>query len=198
MHQYSINSSERDTIPFFIAAICIGLYFIIKHIPGLPSWVPVPTTFAIYGMGYKLFDLFIWRWCLLQKLRIIKTPDLNGKYKAVLKSSIDKFGAEYQGTLKIEQNWTTISLYLESKQASSISLMGNIQMVSSSVFKIEWEYRSEKKPEFKEQGKESIHYGLTRLTFNSATDDSLFKGDYFTEPNHDSYGSMEMSLIPEE
>ena len=190
MHSYAINNStERATIPFFIALFCILLSLGIKQIPDLPTWLPIPTTFALYGVFYQLFDKFLWKWTFLYKVGLVKTPNLNGIYDATFQSTIT-VAPLYNGMLTIEQNWTTISLYFEGGRATSVSVMGNINLINSSVFKLEWEYRSEPKPQFRST--DSTHYGLTRLTYNDGVANPILTGDYFTEPSHNSYGSMHL------
>jgi hypothetical protein len=66
MHTYSINSSERYKIPFILAGISIGLILLLKYKIVLPSWIPVPGVFALYGILYGIFDKWLWKWGILE------------------------------------------------------------------------------------------------------------------------------------
>lgn len=194
MHAYSVNSEERKTVPFFLAGLSILIVLLLKDIPNMPGWMPIPSVFALYGILYKAFDKFLWKWRPLQICGIVDTPNLNGKWKMLSRSSMNKYIIEYEGTLNIDQTWTKISIYLDGERAFSKSLMAGFDIRTSGSFSLKWEYISQKKPEFSEE--DYLHYGLTRVLNNSECGYKLLRGDYFTDRSRHYYGPV--TLIKKE
>jgi hypothetical protein len=189
MHTYSISSHERKTVPFYLAGLSILVIFLLKHWTTMPSWLPIPSVVALYGIFYGLFNNYIWRWGFLRTIGVIKTPNLNGVWDAISKSSFNNFSKEYYGKLEIQQTWTEISLFLDGEKATSSSIMAAVIFVNHTRFSLEWEYLSKKKPQFTET--DYMHYGLTRLQLElGSTSEMLLKGDYFTDIHRHYYGEM--------
>ena len=188
MHEYSINSKERLQVPFFLAGISILLVYLLKVILQLPDWIPVPSAFAIYGILHKLFDKHIWKWKLVRSLGLIQTPDLNGYWTMITTSSKTNYKTTYEGRLCIEQTWTRISLFFEGSNATSTSQMASISIQNHSLFNLEWEYLSKKKPEYSEE--DYMHYGITRLQWSGSDSMNSLEGDYYTDRSRHQYGQV--------
>jgi hypothetical protein len=188
MHTYSINSSERSKIPFMLAGISIGLILLLKYKIVLPSWIPVPGVFALYGILYGVFDKWLWKWEFLSKIGLISTPNLNGTWKMLSRSSMNDYEKEYEGIITINQTWTSISIYLDGEKFSSISTMAGIDVKTDSIFTLKWEYLSQKKPKFSD--KDYMHTGMTRVLAENKTKPLTLKGDYFTDRSRHNYGSV--------
>lgn len=189
MHTYSINSQERKNVPFMLAGISISILLLLKYKVDMPSWIPVPGVFALYGILYGAFDKWCWKWKLLCKIGIVSTPNLNGPWKTFSSSSMNNFEKEYEGTIKIEQTWTTISIYLDGEKFSSVSTMAGIDIKTDSIFELKWEYLSKKKPEYSD--KDYMHTGMSRMLASENSHLEL-KGDYFTDISRHNYGKMRM------
>jgi hypothetical protein len=190
MHTYSINSSERSSIPFILAGISIGLILLLKYKIIVPSWVPVPSVFALYGILYGLFNKWLWKWKFLNKMGLICTPNLNGTWKMLSKSSMNNYEKEYVGIVTINQTWTTISIYLDGEKFTSTSTMAGIDIKTDAIFTLKWEYLSRKKPEFSD--KDYMHTGMTRVLAENKSNPLRLKGDYFTDRSRHNYGSVIM------
>ena len=194
MHPYSINSEERKVIPFFLAGLSIVVILFAKEIPNLPGWIPVPSVFALYGVFYKVFDKLLWKWNFLRTCGVVDTPDMNGKWRMLTRSSMNEYQTEYEGVLTITQTWTKISIYFEGEKALSKSLMAGFDIRTSEAFSLKWEYNSQKKPEFSDE--DYIHFGLTRVLIDNELRPATLKGDYFTDRSRHNYGSV--TLIKKE
>jgi|WetSurMetagenome_2_1015567.scaffolds.fasta_scaffold116547_2 hypothetical protein len=192
MHSYSIDSNERNIIPFYIAIISIALAFLIKHYtPPHLDIIPIPSSFVLYGIIYKFFDKYFWTWKILVKFGVIKTPNLNGNWKMYTKSSSNNFNIEYEGSLLIEQSWTKIKLIFEGDNAISYSKMASIDFVNNSIYEIKWEYLSKRKPKFVSE--EYMHFGITRLKLENIINSEItLRGDYFTDISIHRYGSVKI------
>jgi hypothetical protein len=188
MHEYSINSQERLHIPFFLAGTSISLAYLLKVIIHPPEFVPIPSAFAIYGIFYKLFDKHIWKWKWIRSLGLIQTPNLNGNWIMETTSSKTEYKITYEGRLCIEQTWTRISLFFEGSSATSTSQMASISIQNHSLFTLEWEYLSKKKPEYSEE--DYMHYGITRLQWTGSDSMNSLEGDYYTDRSRHQYGQV--------
>ena len=186
MHTYSINSDERKTVIGILGILSIAIILILKNYLKLPSWVPVPSVFAVFGSFYWLFDQFLWKWSLLNK--VLSTPNLNGTWAMHMKSSRDNYCNDYEGTLTITQTWTKIYLYLDGEKATGKSIMAGIEVQTSTLFTLKWEYLSQRKPEFAE--KEYMHHGMTRVMIKPGIDPLTLKGDYYADRSRHSSGPI--------
>jgi hypothetical protein len=190
MHEYSINSKERLHVPFYLAVISIGLIHILKVIINLPEWIPIPSAFAIYGGLYKLFDKYIWKWKWLRSTGLIQTPNMNGNWMMETTSSLTDYKITYEGRLCIGQTWTRISLFFEGSNATSTSQMASIAIQNHSLFALEWEYLSRKKPEYSRE--DYMHYGITRLQWTGSDSMNTLEGDYYTDRSRHNYGEVKI------
>jgi hypothetical protein len=188
MHEYSINSKEREFVPFYLAGVSIALVFLLKIVWKMPEWVPVPSAFALYGILYKLFERYIWKWTWVRWIAGIRTPDLNGSWTMETTSSYSDYKIIYEGRLQIEQTWSHISLFFEGSNAFSASQMAAISITNHSQFTLEWEYLSQKKPEFSEE--DYMHYGITRLHWRGTGQKEFPQGDYYTDRSRHQYGQV--------
>src|SRR5688572_5516218 len=148
MHTYSINSDERKTVIGILGISSISTILIIKSYIDLPSWMPVPSVFAVFGAFYWLFDQFLWKLSWLNGF--LSTPNLNGTWTMLMKSSKDNYLTEYEGILTITQTWTKIYLFLDGEKATGKSIMAGLEIQTSTLFTLKWEYLSQRKPEFAE------------------------------------------------
>lgn len=192
MHPYSVNTStEKQTVLFILALISLGFAFLLNLVKGFcpwfPHWLPLPTAFAFYGLLYYLFDNYIWKYSFIKN--IISTPDLNGSYDVVLKSSRDNYGKEYSGKLEIHQTWSKINIHLETKTANSYSKTAYIEIQNKKNFTLKWEYLSTKKPEYTSE--DYMHYGVTRLNIDVENNIlGKIEGDYYTDICNHVYGKI--------
>lgn len=191
MHGYSINSQERKYIPFFLAAVSIGLTFLLKMIPEMPQWIPIPSVLALYGTLYAAFNKYIWRWKCMHRIGAVSTPNLNGEWEMTSNSTKTDQKVNYHGKLYIDQTWTEINIFFDGNIATSNSLMASINFLNHKKYSIEWEYLSKKKPEHSDE--EYMHYGLTRLELDLGNAlETILRGDYFTDRSRHNYGEVEI------
>ena len=118
MHPYSIESKERQSVPFFLAvgasaAVVAGRGLLSTYLPDWSFAIYVPSGFALYGMLYVGFDRFMWTTWPLRRAGICQVPDLNGTWNGVLRSSHSEFGREHPATLRVHQTWSRIRLTFE-------------------------------------------------------------------------------------
>ncbi|NII26816.1 hypothetical protein HB364_17130 [Pseudoflavitalea sp. X16] len=186
MHTYSINSDERKTVIGILGILSIAIMLIVKNNLCLPSWVPIPSVFAIFGGFYWIFDQLIWKLPLINQC--LSTPNLNGTWTILMKSSRDSYATEYEGVLTITQSWSKIYIFMDGEKAIGQSIMAGIEVHTSKSFTLKWEYLSQRKPEFAEN--EYMHYGMTRVMNQPNGAITVLKGDYYADRSRHSSGPV--------
>jgi hypothetical protein len=68
--------------------------------------------------------------------------------------------------------------------------MASISIQNHSLFNLEWEYLSRKKPEYSEE--EYMHYGITRLQWTGSDSMNSLEGDYYTDRSRHQYGEVKI------
>lgn len=102
-----------------------------KVFPNLPYWVDDLSPIYLYGSFYLLFDKFLWKWSILNKVGIVCVPNLNGRWKGKQRSSFqeNQKNVQVEGYLEIEQSFSTISVrayYEKSRSESSIAAFAKL------------------------------------------------------------------------
>ncbi len=143
---------------------------------------------GFYGLFYKIFDTWIWRFETLRKVGIIKIPNLKGTWQGNISSSHDNYSKEYEAKLEIHQTWTQISVYFESGTSESYSLSGMITAENPVAKAISYEFRNE--PRVHALETMHSHRGMARLTLSIKDKECFLDGEYFTGRDRQTYGRM--------
>ena len=108
MHDYAIDSRERVLVVrilFMASALVSGIAAVL-----IPSdlltmrWLlPIPSIALVFGVSYRAFDNWLWRWQFLRVLRLISVPDLRGTWTGTVASSYTDFENTQSVTVAIEQ-----------------------------------------------------------------------------------------------
>lgn len=191
MHPYAIDSNERILIPLYIAIASILLALFFQWIFNLfdlafPWWIEAPSVFALYGLFYKLFDVYLWKWKILKTIGAVKTPNLNGDWKGNLASSYDDFKTKIDANIRIIQNWTKISIVLTTISSSSRSLVAGIITENPEQYILSYQYLDE--PRQISESTLHMHRGTT--TINIQSDLSKFIGEYYTGRDRTNRGEL--------
>lgn len=193
MHQYTTDSMERRFVPFWItvagivAAWGLNSFFKIVHITP-PWWFDAPAAFGFYEVFYNIFNKWVWRWSIFRKIRFVRIPDLNGKWKGHLTSSFDKHAKEYEATIKICQSWREISVTLETPHSKSRSIIAAITINNPSEVILSYEYLNE--PKAKAVEGMHAHRGTVHLTLSRSNGAEYLNGDYYSGRDRQNYGDL--------
>ncbi len=187
MHEYSlINSNERYIVPGTLGILSILIVLGLRELVDVAPWIPIPSVFAIFTVLYWFFEKYGWKWRICQGT-FVSTPSLAGEWEIFMKSSLDSYGSEYEGTLTIRQTWTKISLYLNGEKFTGQSTaLASIIIHSPHDFTLVWEYLAERKPQFAQ--KEFMHHGITKVRFENTT--SSGSGNYYADQSRHSFGPV--------
>jgi hypothetical protein len=189
MHPYSIETDERRNILLILAVISIALAWSFHQLMsifeiGLPWWTESPSVLFFYGFLYTIFDKWCWKW--LRKIRLIKTPDLNGEWDGTLKTSFDSHTSELKTTLKIFQTWTKIKTILTANHSVSYSEAASIILEAPEGKYLSYQYVNE--PKSSAVQTMSIHRGTTKLLFDEKAD--KLSGEYYSGRDRQNFGSL--------
>lgn len=186
MHDYSININERKNIYFILAGISIGIMYLIRNIVGVIPWyIETPSPFLLFGIFSYLFDKILWKIKPLKYL--IKTPNMNGEYNGVLKSSYDNFNNEYMVTVIVKQSWTNILITLRTNTSESHSQSASIIFMNEKIYLF---YSYMNKPEMDSVGSMHIHFGTCTHVYDEK--ENTFNAEYYTSRDRKTYGVINL------
>lgn len=151
-----------------------------------------PTVLSLVGAGmvytilYWVFDKFAWRLGLLG--RILRVPNLSGKWKCE-GLSLDKVPPfPWTGTVTIVQSWDRLRVHLETSQSTSDSIAAALLHDAAAGYRLMYHYRNH--PRIGEDDL-SAHHGFAELTF--AAGEASATGEYFNGRGRNTYGTMTLS-----
>lgn len=189
MHPYSVDTNERTNILLFLAIISIlSTWFFHKTLFNfkivLPWWFEYPSILTFYGLLFVIFDRFCWKWKVFQKTTLIKTPDLDGKWKGFIQSSFDKHSSKIDASLEIHQSWTKIKILLFTEQSVSYSESASIIANQPEAIFLSYQYLNE--PKANSVDTMHTHRGTTRLTLKN----NVLSGQYYSGRNRKNFGIL--------
>lgn len=189
MHDYSINNNERVIIYFFCALISVCIMYLISNlVENIPWYLESPSPFFIYGIIVYFFDKYLWNKNFFKIL--IKTPDMNGEYAGMLKSSYDDFNKEYPVNIVVKQTWTKIIISLKTDTSESNSKGASIVFENEKIYLF---YYYLNKPNFDSVDSMQIHFGTCTHVFDDKT--NCFNAEYYSSRGRKNHGTITLTKI---
>jgi hypothetical protein len=193
MHPYAVDSDERTHVVFLFAALSIILIWAVQHVLtyfaiSFPWFICIPSPFAVFGLLWLFFDRYLWKFSILHSIGLIKTPDLSGEWHGDLQSSHDEYHTVHPISLKVDQNWTSICLFLHANVSSSQSEVASIYINDSTGPVINYLYLNDPNP--KTPKTMHIHRGTTTLRYDASKD--TLEGSYYTDGKRKNYGEIRL------
>lgn len=197
VHEYSIDVDNKK-IYFFLALfsfiVSMLIATILNYLISITHFIEISvsiSSLSLFGIFYTLFDKYVWKWKLLTKIGIVKTPNLNGEWKGELYSSYFNFAKKQDASLIIEQNWSKIYIKGNFNQSSSSSNTTSLKVNSGGSIKLLYSYYNDKHPEYYQQDN-SNHRGYANLEIS----DNIIKGNYFNDPtNNKNHGKLHLKKV---
>lgn len=191
MHPYATNLPERHNVPLVIAAAAFGGALLIGYVERLlgwspPAWLDVPSTAALYGIGYSLFKKRLWRWKGFARLGAVNTPVLEGDWEGEVITSFDEHAGRHPVRVRIDQNWTEMSISLRSEFSQSQSVIAGMTVETDTV--LSYEYYNEPVPGA--VGTMHAHRGTARLTVSR--DGDALTGQYYSGRDRQNFGELRL------
>ncbi|WP_107936488.1 hypothetical protein LG296_20680 (plasmid) [Ureibacillus chungkukjangi] len=189
MHQYSVDY-DRKIIYFLLASLSVFITGIIKNLFDLNGIGISVTGFTVFGFVFLIFDKFLWKWSVLYKLGLIKTPNLNGIWEGTLSSSYHDFKTPMPACIEIKQTWTQICIFAKFNQSRSYSISANLEVNNGARIVLSYVYLNKNRMT-RSKGTMSAHSGITTLDFSLT--EGLSEGKYYNEPPQNvNYGELQL------
>jgi hypothetical protein len=199
MHPYDSDAKNSARMLFYITLAAAILTFFLYYlqeifyvaVPWYIGWmIDAPTIGSFYGIFYKLFDNFLWRYTL-KRLRPFSTiPDLKGTWKGELVSSYNN--TAIQVIVYIHQTWSKLLLELESDTSRSYTIMAKLNVKPGRENGLRYEYYNE----LKKFGTTPEHRGSGHLLPSS--DGKTLTGKYYTSEGSSNTGTIILHLLTKE
>lgn len=190
MHTYATDSKDRETIPLWLAALAVANALLLNHLLRalnlqIPWWIDAPSVMGFYGLFYTIFNNYLWRF-RFKSICLSEIPDIRGTWIGCVKSSYGG-GAEVQGVLLyVRQNWSKLSVQVETGNSRSFSTMAVVNTHNSSESGLKYEYISE--PGALSIQTMQTHRGTASLRLSP--DGFTLKGEYYTGRGRQNIGEM--------
>lgn len=199
-HIYIVDTLERHLFYSGIATITMGIYFLLKKIivPNLEQLLGLDLaiifTFGmIYGVCFFLFNTLIWKMPLLHQFNIIKTPNLNGTWKAKGESDGDDNSKPFEGEYRIQQDWTQFSIIGETATSKSASTSATMFVSVATDKSVTFTYRNQPKHNKEAVSTMQRHEGTMTMTLSA--DGQKLIGEYYNGRGRHTYGSVELTKV---
>ena len=130
MHSYEVEGRGRVVVALAVVSILMIwlLHVVLDAFNFRPQWwLSVPSFAGCYSVLRWLFDRYMWNLGLLQELKLIQLPDLNGKWVGEVKSSYSPDGCAHLVSVDVMQRWSKILVQLETKQSRSRSIAASLK-----------------------------------------------------------------------
>ena len=194
MHTYATDSPKRTKtiagLGIMSAGLVIGFSSLFR---GLPVEVLIPSPFALFGVLYWLMDNHAWRWPLVQRLGIVKVPDLSGDWTGTLRSSFDDHATAHPVRINIKQTWSRLCVRFranDSGGSGSHSIAATLLTEGPQGVTLVYVYKNE--PDAEAIYLMHPHDGTASL---SLRDDGALAGSYYSGRGRGNHGSITLSRV---
>ncbi|MBC8526330.1 MAG: hypothetical protein H8D22_05590 [Candidatus Cloacimonetes bacterium] len=150
----------------------------------LPWYFESPSVIFFYSLLFSVFDRFCWKLKILQKLYLIKTPNLSGKWQGFIQSSFDEHSLKIEATLEFFQSWSKIKILLSTAQSTSFSELASIVIDTPEGIFLSYQYINE--PKSNATNTMHIHRGTVRLILK----DKTIIGEYYSGRDRKNLGIL--------
>ena len=130
MHPYSTDQEERQRLIIVALAmiallISLGFGFILHRFAlVVPSWLDTPAVFGFFGLLWRAYDIWIWRWGI-RSITISGIPNLQGSYMGTFEA---EGGYRSSVEVVIKQTASKISIMFSTERATSYSFLASLRL----------------------------------------------------------------------
>ena len=175
---YNLDIPARRNCYYYLVIISTLIGFLISKVSLIDKYsLTAPSTMAIFGFLYWLFDNHLWKWRFLNNLNFLglyHIPNLNGTWSG--KISRGKESKEI--SISINQKWSKIELCLEANDTISYTTMASIQIEDEKIVKLKWLYFV--KPRTGLEADNLYGEGVTDLVLKKINDELVLSGFYYS------------------
>ena len=152
-------------------------------------FIELPSVVGLYELYNRLFDKYIWKYNFIRLFGLPKIPNLNGKWKATIKSSYKK--TEKSGDVTIHHNYSNFSLILKTDESKSHTTMSSLTLKDPINRKITWTYMCEPLPN--SNNKLHTHCGTNHLEILDG--EKELRGSYYSGRDRRNIGEFFLKKI---
>ncbi|MBK8097625.1 MAG: hypothetical protein IPK26_10990 [Planctomycetes bacterium] len=156
----------------------------------VPAWVHAPSTMAVFGVLFALFDHHAWRWSWVRRCGIVKVCDLTGEWEAHVKRALnggDGAEEELPATVTIAQSWRSISVVLTTATSRSVSISASMLVMDPANRTLSYEYTNEPGP----HAPATLHKHRGTAVVQIKADVEM-EGQYYTGRGRGTFGSFKL------
>ena len=129
-----------------------------------------------------LYERWGWRWSMLHRLGLVKTPVVIGTWKGELSSGYDDGSGpkdSFDVYVAVSQSLTTVAVHLLSEESISVAIAGGIARTETGFPAIGYLYRNRPRVDLR-QTRSAMHYGgaMVEIVGDPATG---LNGEYWTD-----------------
>lgn len=194
MHAYSTDSDRTRMALLALAVLAIlGAWLFNRLLDVLdftpPWWLDTPAVLGMYGLLWKGYDRFAWRW-RLGALSLTDVPDLAGTWTGTIVSTRDG-RTSVSATLTIVQTASRLLVSLETATSRSNSVMATLNCRPGPYQGLHYSF--ENRPRAMAQSTMAPHSGQAHLRLSP--DGQRLDGDYETDRHRGNVGEMSFARM---
>jgi hypothetical protein len=181
MHAYASSqprTSGYAAIAVVAVIISIAANGVAERAGFPPSWlISAPAVATSFGLLYKFFDRWAWRWRTFSRFSLGEIPDIEGTYEGNLVSTYD--GTTVPVRVCVDQTWVNIAIrfdVLGNATSTSRSLTAGLDRTGHTQARLTYTYRNTIRPGIAEHDMND-HDGTAELHF--AVDTGMVEGRYY-------------------
>jgi hypothetical protein len=134
---------------------------------------------------YALFDRYLWQNSFVNKLGLVRIPNLTGSWRGYLVTSFDGHVKRHDLMVHIFQSWTQITVYLTTATSMSRSCTAVIQVDDPEGAALVYQYQNQ--PLADAMRTMHMHYGTAMLRVSNGT---CLTGDYYAGRDRRTFGRI--------
>jgi len=163
-----VNLSKTSNVIFFGALLPLASFFIAKGFyvlfPNLPFWMETVSPLFAYAVLYAIFEKYIWSWKIFRVFGVVRSPDLQGRWKGRQRSSHKENGSnvEIPSCLEISQTFSKIFVRACYERSQSESVVANFAELNEEIYLF---YTYDNEPNSLKSGTMQAHKGTVKLKY---------------------------------
>jgi hypothetical protein len=195
MHPYQIDDEVKNSFLIVAVLLAVGLAYLFDLILSkfhilIPWWVESPSILGFYGLIYWLYDKFLWKIKLFQRIDWLYVPNLAGAWDVKVKTSFDGFAQIISGKAIFRQTASKVSISLETDTSESHSIHAALIRVDKlRAYELTYNYVNHPKADSTQTM--SIHLGTTHVAISD--DCKKMDGEYYAGRDRQNYGRISFS-----
>ncbi len=153
----------------------------------IPFFVSLPSIIGVYSLLFYIFNNYLWKLRIFNKIGIIKSEDLSGKWVGYIKSSYDNMQSNIDTELEIKQTATNIKVHGKFNNSKSVSINENFAFsdIDNSIA-LFYFYKNE--PNYDAVDTMAMHEGSVKLVFDK--EKNTLTGSYYSGRDRNNHGTI--------